>query len=111
MTVRDVLDRVAEKQGGKWVLRGGGVVGVEGADVVLGRDAAAVDAAIAVHRSGGGLTRRTFEERLGPLARTPALIRAVANARSVVAPKAAGVKWVDALREGALALSRRRHAR
>lgn len=103
--VRDVLDRVAEKQGSKWVLRGGGVVGIEGADVVLGRDAAAVDAAIAVHRSGAGLTRRTFAERLGPLARTPALIRAVANARSVVAPKAAGVKWVDALREGALALS------
>lgn len=103
--VKAVLDRAAEKRGGKWYLRGGGVVGVEGTDVVLGKDAAAVDAAIAVHRSDGGLTRRSFEERLGPLAHTAGLIRAVANARAVVAPKAAGVKWVDALREGALALT------
>jgi hypothetical protein len=103
--VKKVLDRAAERRGGKWYLRGGGVAGVEGADVVLGRDARAVDAAIAVHRGGGGLTRRGFEERLGPLARTVALMRAVANARAVVAPRAAGVKWVDALREGALALS------
>jgi hypothetical protein len=103
--VRRVLDRVADRRGGKWYLRGGGVAGVEGADVILGRDAAAVDAAIEVHRGGGGLTRRVFEERLGPLAHTAALIRAVANARAVVAPRAAGVKWVDALREGSLALS------
>jgi hypothetical protein len=100
-----VLDRVAEKRGGKWYLRGGGVAGVEGADVVLGKDAAAVDAAIATRQRGGGLTRRTFEERLGPLAHPAALIRAVANARSVVGPRAAGVRWVDALREGALAVS------
>jgi hypothetical protein len=103
--VRDVLDRVADKRGSTWVLKGGGVVGVEGADVVLGRDAAAVEAAIAVHERSAGLTRETFAERLGPLARTPALIEAVANARAVVAPRAAGVKWVDALREGSLALS------
>lgn len=103
--VKRALDRVAERRGGKWYLQGGGVAGVEGADVVLGRDAAAVDAAIAVHRSGAGLSRRTFEERLGPLSHTAALIRAVANARSVIAPRAAGVKWVDALREGALAVS------
>jgi hypothetical protein len=103
--IKRVLDRVAEKRGGKWHLRGGGVAGVEGADVVLGRDARAVDAAIDVHRREAGLSRRTFEERLGPLARVPALIRAVANARSVIAARAAGVRWVDALREGALALS------
>lgn len=103
--VKGVLNRVADRRGGKWYLRGGGVAGVEGADVVLGRDAAAVDAAIDVHRRDAGLSRRTFEERLGPLARTSALVRAVANARSVVAPRAAGVTWVDALREGSLALS------
>ena len=103
--VKGVLNRVAERRGGKWYLRGGGVAGVEGADVVLGRDAAAVDAAIDVHRRDAGLSRRTFAERLGPLARTSALIRAVANAREVVAPRAAGVTWVDALREGSLALS------
>jgi hypothetical protein len=108
--VKRVLDRVATRRGGKWVLKGGGVVGVEGADLVLGKDAATVDAAITVHRRGAGLTRQTFEERLGPLAHTRALIRAVADARSIVAPRAAGVKWVDALRGGSLALSIQRAA-
>jgi hypothetical protein len=82
-----------------------GRIGVRDADLVLGADAAAVRRAFALHDGQGGLTRTTFDERLGPLARTPALIRATANARAIVASRANGVPWVDALRGGALTVA------
>ncbi|HWI74978.1 MAG TPA: hypothetical protein VNT55_23650, partial [Baekduia sp.] len=52
-----------------------------------------------------GLTRATFEERLGPLARVPALIRAAGAARAIVSARASDVPWVDALRQGSLAVT------
>jgi hypothetical protein len=84
---------------------GGAVIGRRDADLVLGGDAAAVRRAFAIHDRRGGLTRATFDERLGPLARVPALIRAAGAARAIVSPRATGVPWVDALRQGALAVT------
>ncbi|HWH93122.1 MAG TPA: hypothetical protein VNT03_04625 [Baekduia sp.] len=85
--------------------RGAGVLGVRDADLVLGADAAAVRRAFALHDNQGGLTRASFDARLGPLARVPALVRATAGARALIAPRARGVPWVDALRQGALTVA------
>lgn len=82
-----------------------GVLGRRDADLVLAADAAAVARAFAIRDNKGGLTRATFEERLGPLARVPALIRAAGQARPLLAARAQGAPWVDALRDGALALA------
>ncbi|MCU1675427.1 MAG: hypothetical protein JWM93_185 [Frankiales bacterium] len=84
---------------------GGGVIGRRDQDVVLGADRAAVARAFATYDAKGGLTRATFDARLGPLARVPALIRAAGPARPIVAARAQGVPWVDALRQGALAVT------
>jgi hypothetical protein len=84
---------------------GAGTLGVRDADLVLGADAQAVRRAFAVHDGQGGLTRASFTARLGPLARVPALVRATAGARALLAPRAGGTPWVDALRQGALALA------
>jgi antitoxin (DNA-binding transcriptional repressor) of toxin-antitoxin stability system len=84
---------------------GGGVIGHRDQDVVLGGNRAAVTSAFATHDSKGGLTRATFAARLGPLARVPALIRAAGPARPIVAARAQGVPWVDALRQGSLAVT------
>ena len=83
----------------------GAVLGRREADLVLGGDAAAVRRAFAIHDSKGGLTRATFEERLGPLAHVSALIRAAGAARAIVSPRATDVAWVDALRRGSLAVT------
>ncbi|WP_272474805.1 hypothetical protein [Baekduia alba] len=82
-----------------------GVIGVKGPDVVLGANHQTVAAAFRLHDNKGGLTRATFDQRLGPLAKEPALVRAWTNARAIVASSAAGVPWVDALRGGALTLA------
>ncbi|HET6509393.1 MAG TPA: hypothetical protein VFG42_21530 [Baekduia sp.] len=79
--------------------------GRRGVEVVLGADAAAVRKAFATRDAQAGLTPRTFDERLGPLARVPALIRAAGPARPLLAPRAKNVPWVDALRDGSLAVS------
>jgi hypothetical protein len=79
--------------------------GVRDATVVLGGSAAALKTAFALHDAKGGLTKATFTNRLGPLARVPALIRAAGPARPLVAPRAQGVPWVDALRDGAVAIA------
>jgi hypothetical protein len=84
---------------------GAGVLGRRDADLVLGGSGAAVRSAFATRDGGGGLTKATFDARLGPLANVPALIRAAGQARPIVAARATGVPWVDALREGALAVS------
>jgi hypothetical protein len=81
------------------------VLGQRDGDVVLGADVAAVKRAFAIKDGKGGLTRATFEERLGPLAHVPALIRATAQPRALLSARAAGVPWVDALRNGALAVA------
>jgi hypothetical protein len=81
------------------------VLGQRDGDVVLGADVAAVKRAFAIKDAKGGLTRATFEERLGPLAHVPALIRATAQPRALISARAAGVPWVDALRNGALAVA------
>jgi hypothetical protein len=72
---------------------------------VLGADAAAVRTAFATKDAQGGMTPRTFAERLGPLAKVAALVRAAGPARPLLASRAQGVPWVDALREGSLAVS------
>ncbi|MCW2992743.1 MAG: hypothetical protein JWQ18_238, partial [Conexibacter sp.] len=82
-----------------------GVLGRRDADLVLAASADAVRRAFAIRDNKGGLTRATFEERLGPLAHVPALIRAAGQARPLLAPHAQGAPWVDALRDGALALA------
>jgi hypothetical protein len=82
-----------------------GVLGRRDADLVLGGNAAAVKAAFATRDGGGGLTKATFDARMGPLARVPALIRAAGQARPIIAARATGVPWVDALRQGALTVS------
>jgi hypothetical protein len=79
--------------------------GRRGVEVVLGADAAAVRRAFATRDARAGLTPRTFDERLGPLARIPALVRAAGPARPLLASRAQGVPWVDALREGSMAVS------
>ncbi len=80
-------------------------LGRRGAEVVLARDAAAVAQAFATRDAQAGLTPATFQNRLGPLARIPALVRAAGPARPILAARADGVAWVDALREGSLAVS------
>jgi hypothetical protein len=80
-----------------------GVVGVRDADLVLGADAAAVTRAIALRDRRGGLTRAVFEQRLGPL-RGPALVRIAAQPRALIGDHVRGVPFVDALRNGAVAL-------
>jgi antitoxin (DNA-binding transcriptional repressor) of toxin-antitoxin stability system len=79
--------------------------GRRGVEVVLGADAPAVRKAFATRDAQAGLTPRTFAERLGPLARVPALVRAAGPARPLVAARAKGVAWADALRGGSLAVS------
>jgi hypothetical protein len=95
-----------DKQGDHYILPGdAGVIGTTGPDVVLAKDARTVDEALRLHANKGGLTRATFNSRLGPLATQPALIRATANARAIASPRANGVPWVDALRTAALTVS------
>jgi hypothetical protein len=84
---------------------GAGVIGRREAYLVLGGDASAVRQAFATHDGKGGLTRATFAERLGPLARVPALIRAAGEARPILSAKATDVPWVEALRQGSLAVA------
>lgn len=110
--VNETLDNAAAdgrltKRNNKYVLpKNAGVIGTKGPDVILAKDAATVDAAIALHDRQGGLTKATFNARLGPLATTPALIRAeTTDARVIASSRAAGVPWVDALRGGALTVS------
>lgn len=79
--------------------------GVRGVEVVLGAKTAAVRRAFATRDARAGLTPRTFDERLGPLARVPALVRAAGPARPLLAPRAGDVPWVRALRDGSLAVS------
>jgi antitoxin (DNA-binding transcriptional repressor) of toxin-antitoxin stability system len=79
--------------------------GRRGAEVVLGADAAAVRKAFATKDSRAGLSTKTFDERLGPLARVPALVRAAGPVRPLLAPRARGVPWVEALREGSMAVA------
>lgn len=79
--------------------------GRRGVEVVLGANAAAVRRAFATRDAQAGLTPRTFDERLGPLARVPALVHAVGPARPLIASRAGDVPWVRALREGSLAVS------
>lgn len=105
------LERVgapAEGVEGYAVPGGGGVYGRRGAEVVLGADGAAVAKAFATKDAQAGLTVATFEERLGPLARVPALVRAAGPARPLLAARAEGVPWVDALRGGSLAITLQR---
>ncbi|WP_445148369.1 hypothetical protein [Baekduia sp. Peel2402] len=83
----------------------GAVYGRRGAEVVLGGDAAAVAKAFATRDAAAGLAPRTFDERLGPLARVPALVKAAGPARPLLAPRANNVPWVNALREGSLAVT------
>jgi hypothetical protein len=80
-------------------------LGVRDGAIVLARDTQALQRAFALHDNKGGLTRATFDERLGPLAHVPALIRATAQPRALISAKAQGVPWVDALRSGALAVA------
>jgi hypothetical protein len=80
-----------------------GRLGVRDGDLVLAATTARVREAFALRDRQGGLTRATFEQRLGPLNR-PALIRAVAAPRALIGARAHGVPWVDALRGGALAV-------
>ncbi|HWI73985.1 MAG TPA: hypothetical protein VNT55_18645 [Baekduia sp.] len=80
-------------------------LGVRDGTLVLGAETATLKRAFALHDAQGGLTRTTFDARLGPLARVPALIRATAQPRALVSSRAHGVPWVDALRSGALAVA------
>jgi hypothetical protein len=80
-------------------------LGVRDGAVVLARDTQTLQRAFALHDNKGGLTRATFEERLGPLAHVPALIRATAQPRALISAKAQGVPWVDALRSGSLVVA------
>jgi hypothetical protein len=80
-------------------------LGVRDGAIVLGRDAQTLQRAFALHDNKGGLTRATFDERLGPLAHVPALIRATAQPRALISARAQGVPWVDALRSGSLAVA------
>jgi hypothetical protein len=81
-----------------------GRLGVRDADLVLGARTATLQQAFALRDRQGGLTRATFEQRLGPLAAQPALIRATLQPRALLSGRAGGVAWVDALRGGALAV-------
>jgi hypothetical protein len=80
-------------------------LGVRDGTLVLAADTAALQRAFAIHDAKGGLTRATFDARLGPLARVPALIRAAVQPRALISSRAQGVPWVDALRGGALAIT------
>jgi hypothetical protein len=80
-----------------------GRLGVRDGDLVLAATTTALRDAFALRDRQGGLTRATFEQRLGPL-NQPALIRAVAAPRALLSARAHGVPWVDALRGGALAV-------
>jgi hypothetical protein len=80
-------------------------LGVRDGALVLARDTQTIQRAFALHDNKGGLTRATFDERLGPLAHVPALIRATALPRALISAKAQGVPWVDALRSGSLAVA------
>ena len=81
------------------------IYGRRDAEVVLGANAAAVAKAFATRDASAGLAPRTFDERLGPLARVPALVKAAGPARPLLASRADDVPWVDALREGSLAVT------
>ncbi len=80
-------------------------LGVRDGAVVLARDTQTLQRAFALHDNKGGLTRATFDERLGPLAHVPALVRATAQPRALISAKARDVPWVDALRSGSLAVA------
>jgi hypothetical protein len=110
--VQATLDRAVDDGrlrrlgGGRYALpQGAGVLGVRDADLVLGATTQAVRRAFALHDAQGGLTRATFTARLGPLAARPALIRATAVPRALLSPRAGGVPWVDALRQGAFTVA------
>ena len=72
---------------------------------MLGANAVAVRKAFATRDAQAGLSPRTFDERLGPLARVPALVRAAGPARPLLAARGDDVPWIDALREGSLAVT------
>ena len=82
---------------------GAGVVAVRDADIVLAGDSARLKQAVALRDRQGGLTRATFEQRLGNVPQ-PALILATAQPRALVGAAAKGVPWVDALRGGAVSV-------
>jgi hypothetical protein len=97
--LRDVAPGVAQYR----LPNGTGVAAVREADVVLAGDAAHLQAAVSLHDRQGGLTRATFEQRLGTVPK-PALILATAQPRALVGTGAEGVPWVDALRGGAISV-------
>jgi hypothetical protein len=80
-----------------------GRIAVRGADVVLAGTTARLTEALALRDRQGGLSRATFEARLGPL-RGPALVRVAAQPRVLIGARARGVPWVDALRGASLAV-------
>jgi hypothetical protein len=82
---------------------GAGVLGVRDADLVLAADAARLKTAFALRDRDGGLSRSTFEQRLGPVPR-PALLLATARPRAIIGDAGKGVPWIDALRGGSLSV-------
>jgi hypothetical protein len=82
-----------------------GRMGVRDGDVVLAADGPRLAAAFALRARHAGTTRRSFEARMGPLLRTPALVRLVLLPRVLIGAAAANVPWVKALRSGAVAIS------
>jgi hypothetical protein len=80
-----------------------GVLGVRGADLVLAGDTPRLQQAVDLRDRQGGLTRATFEQRLGDVPQ-PALVLATAQPRALIGDAAKGVPWVDALRGGAVSI-------
>jgi hypothetical protein len=80
-----------------------GVLGARDGDLVLAGDTPRLKAAFDLRGRRGGLTRATFEQRLGPVPQ-PALILATAQPRALIGDAANGVPWVDALRGGAVSI-------
>jgi hypothetical protein len=83
--------------------RDAGRLGVRDADLVLAAGTTALEQAFGLRDRQGGLSRATFEQRLGPL-NAPALIRATLQPRALLSARVHGVPWVDALRGGAFAI-------
>ncbi len=81
-----------------------GRLGVRGRDVVLANTSARLAQAFALRDRHGGLTRRAFEARLGPLT-GPALAKLVAQPRVLIGDAARDVPWVRALRYGAVSVA------
>jgi hypothetical protein len=80
-----------------------GVLGVRGGDLVLAGDTPRLRQAVDLRDRQGGLTRATFEQRLGGVPQ-PALVLATAQPRALIGDAAKGVSWVDALRGGAVSI-------